>query len=121
LSIPARPFQPAQRLRHKSEFDLVYRESRRSADAMFAILARDSKLPHARLGLSIAARIIGNAVERNRIKRVVRESFRLHQAALPNVDIVVNARSGAKRATNAELRRSLEQHWQTVKKKCARS
>lgn len=88
---------------------------------MFAILARDSGLTHPRLGLSVAARIIGTAVERNRIKRVVRESFRLHQDELPSVDIVVNARNGAKSATNLELRRSLEQHWQTVKKKCARS
>jgi len=121
LATSARPFQPAQRLRHKSEFDLVYRESRRSADAMFAILARESGSTYPRLGLSIAARIVGNAIARNRIKRVVRESFRLHQCELPNVDIVVNARSAAKSATNQELRRSLEQHWQAVKKKCARS
>jgi ribonuclease P protein component len=88
---------------------------------MFAILARDSGQSHPRLGLSIAARIIGTAVARNRIKRVVRESFRLNQHELPNVDIVVNARSGAKSASNSELRRSLEHHWQSVKKKCARS
>jgi ribonuclease P protein component len=88
---------------------------------MFAILARESSLPHPRLGLSIAARIIGTAVARNRIKRVVRESFRLHQHELPNVDIVVNARNGAKSASNEELRSSLERHWQSVKKKCARS
>jgi ribonuclease P protein component len=88
---------------------------------MFAILARDSGFSHPRLGLSVAARLIGTAVSRNRIKRVVRESFRLHQHELPNVDIVVNARAGAKSASNVELRSSLERHWQTVKKKCARS
>jgi ribonuclease P protein component len=87
---------------------------------MFAILARESGQSHPRLGLSVAARIIGNAVARNRIKRVVRESFRLVQHELPNVDIVVNARSGAKSASHGELRRSLDQHWQSVRKKCAR-
>ena len=119
LPAPARPFQPAQRLRHKSEFDRVYRESRRSTDGCFAILTRNSGGSIPRLGLSIAARIIGNAVQRNRIKRLVRESFRQHQHELPAVDIVVNARSGARDADNATIVRSLEKHWRTVVKQCA--
>ena len=119
MPTPARPFQPAQRLRHKSEFDRVYRDSRRSADACFAILTRNSGGSIPRLGLSVAARIIGNAVQRNRIKRLVRESFRQHQHELPAVDIVVNARSGAREADNATITRSLEKHWRTVVKQCA--
>jgi ribonuclease P protein component, eubacterial len=119
LPAPARRFQPAQRLRHKSEFDRVYRDSRRSTDACFAVLTRNSGGSIPRLGLSIAARIIGNAVRRNRIKRLVRESFRQHQHELPAVDIVVNARSGARDADNAVIARSLEKHWRTVVKQCA--
>ena len=118
---PARPFQPAQRLRHKSEFDRVYKDSRRSSDACFAILTRNSGGTIPRLGLSIAARIIGNAVRRNRIKRLIRESFRQHQHELPAVDIVVNARSGARDADKTLLTRSLEKHWRTVIKQCASS
>ena len=120
LPAPTRRFQPAQRLRHKSEFDRVYRDSRRSTDACFAVLTRNSGGSIPRLGLSIAARIIGNAVRRNRIKRLVRESFRQHQHELPAVDIVVNARSGARDADNAVIVRSLEKHWRTVVKQCAR-
>jgi ribonuclease P protein component len=121
LPAPARPFQPAQRLRHKSEFDRVYRDSRRSTDACFAILTRNSGGSIPRLGLSIAARTVGNAVRRNRIKRLIRESFRQHQHELPAVDIVVNARSGARNADNAAILRSLEKHWRTVVKQCAQS
>lgn len=121
MPAPTRRFQPAQRLRHKSEFDRVYRDSRRSTDACFAILTRNSGGSIPRLGLSIAARIIGNAVRRNRIKRLVRESFRQHQHELPAVDIVVNARSGARDADNAVIVRSLEKHWRTVVKQCAAS
>lgn len=121
MPAPARSFQPAQRLRHKSEFDRVYKDSRRSADACFAILTRNSGGSIPRLGLSVAARIIGNAVRRNRIKRLVRESFRQHQHELPAVDIVVNARSGAKDADNTVIVRSLEKHWRTVVKQCASS
>jgi ribonuclease P protein component len=58
-------------------------------------------------------------VRRNRIKRLVRESFRQHQHELPAVDIVVNARSGARDADNAVIVRSLEKHWRTVVKQCA--
>jgi len=115
------PFQAAQRLRQKSEFDRVYRDARRFADSCFAIFARHTGGSVPRLGLAIAARIIGGAVRRNRIKRLVRESFRQHQHELPAVDIVVNARSGAREADNAAIVRSLEKHWRTVSKQCAPS
>jgi ribonuclease P protein component len=121
LQAPARPFTPAQRLHNKSDFDRVYKDARRFADACFAIFVRPNDAASARLGLSVAARVIGNAVRRNRIKRLVRESFRLHQHELPAFDIVVNARSGARDADNAAVVRSLEKHWRALSKSCAAS
>jgi ribonuclease P protein component len=114
LQARSRPFTTAQRLRQKSDFDRVYRAARRSADAFFGVFTRANDGTAARLGLAIAARIIGGAVRRNRIKRLVRESFRAHQHDLPAVDIVINARSAARDADNAAIVRSLEKHWQTV-------
>jgi ribonuclease P protein component len=119
LQPTVRPFKPAQRLKAKSEFDRVYRDARRFADGSFAIFTRSNDGGIPRLGLSIAARVIGNAVRRNRIKRLVRESFRQHQHELPAVDIVVNARSGARDANNASIVRSLEKHWRAVIRQCA--
>jgi ribonuclease P protein component len=119
LQVQARPFTPAQRLRQKSEFDRVYREARRSADNLFAVFARPNGGTQPRLGLSIGARMVGNSVRRNRVKRLVRESFRQHQHELPAVDIVVNARSGAREADSAAISQSLDKHWQAVIKKCA--
>jgi ribonuclease P protein component len=121
LQALARPFTPAQRLHNKSDFDRVYKDARRFADAFFAIFVRPNGRPTARLGLSIAARIVGNAVRRNRLKRLIRESFRHHQHELPAVDIVVNARGAARNADNASIVRSLERHWQSVSKQCAQS
>lgn len=115
----ARPFTPAQRLHNKSDFDRVYRDAKRFTDALFAVFVHRSGAPGARLGLSIGARVVGNAVRRNRVKRLIRESFRLHQHDLPFVDIVVNARAGARNADNASIVRSLERHWQSVSKQCA--
>jgi len=109
-TVPA-SFTPAQRLRHKPQFDLLYRQGRRLGDANFQLIYRANDQPHARLGLSISAKAAGNAVNRNRVKRLVRESFRQHATRLPSLDIVVNARPPTRAAANSVLARSIEQLW----------
>ena len=69
---------------------------------------------HARLGLAIATKVFGTAVKRNRVKRLIRESFRLNQMTLPCVDITFAARDAAKNATAAQLRASLEKTWKSI-------
>ena len=75
---------------------------------------RTNPLAHARLGLAISARAVPAATDRNRIKRLTRESFRLHRAQLPPMDIVMLARAGAGSAERAELRATLERLWQKL-------
>ncbi|NJO13162.1 MAG: ribonuclease P protein component [Gammaproteobacteria bacterium] len=114
-------FSARQRLRAKAEFDHVYKSGQRYGRGLFQAVAVGNQLGHPRLGLSIAARTVGNSVARNRIRRLVRELFRLQQAELPPADIIISARSGARTATSTELRSDLAQLLRTVASRCARS
>ena len=97
---PAAPHFPrASRLTDKPQFDAVHRQGQRSSDALFMVITRPNEAGRARLGLAVGVKAAGNAVQRNRIKRLVRESFRHRQQDLPPVDLVVNARTAAAKAT----------------------
>ena len=106
---------PAQkRLRRKSEFDAAYARGRRFGNGFFAVTASSNDKHGARLGMAVAVRTAGNAVERNRLRRIVRESFRLHQHSLPALDFVVNARPKARGIPGAELHASLAELWTKI-------
>ncbi len=90
----------------------------KSADSRLTVLARNNGESHPRLGLAISKRQIRNAIDRNRIKRLVRESFRLRQHTLGGLDFVVMARSAALQADHETLRRSLQTHWDRLVKQC---
>ncbi len=64
--------------------------------------------------MAVSVRAAGSAVRRNGIRRVIRESFRLHQHELPAMDVFVTARAAARDAPNAGLSASLERLWQRV-------
>jgi ribonuclease P protein component len=85
------------------------------------MIAADNDRGGARLGMAVARRTAGNAVARNRLKRLIRETFRTMAGTLPALDVVVTAAPAAKLATNAALRASLIEHWQRLMKRCESS
>ena len=99
----------------------MYARGRRMGNGFFGVTARLNDEGHPRLGMAVASKLAGGSVERNRIRRVVRESFRLHQHELPAADIVVNARTRARGASNSELRANIEELWIKVRQQCASS
>jgi ribonuclease P protein component len=92
----------------------VFQSGRRSADTHFVILSRANGLDRGRLGLAISGRHIASAVKRNTVKRVIRESFRRHRAALKGLDIVVMAQSATGRADKRTLAASLARLWRKL-------
>jgi ribonuclease P protein component len=85
------------------------------------VIARENDSGHPRLGLAVGVRAAGNAVRRNRMKRLLREWFRHQQHDTPALDVVVNVRPAAASATNDVLATSLATHWQRLRRQCARS
>ncbi len=65
--------------------------------------------------MAVGARAAGNSVNRNRLRRVIRESFRMHRQQMPPVDVLVTARAPAAAAANRELYGSLARLWQEIR------
>lgn len=109
------------RLRSKLQFDAIYAGGKRIDDRFFGLRVKSNGLAHPRIGLAVAVKTAGSGVERNRVRRLIRESFRLAQHTLPAVDIVVAAKFPAREAPAATLRASLATLWQRVASTCASS
>lgn len=82
--------RPAERLKRRAEFQAVFNDGRRANGRYMTIVARPNQLPVARLGV-VASKKLGDAVQRNRAKRLLRELFRRNKRASGAVgfDIVV--------------------------------
>jgi len=113
-------FSRQSRLLKPSEFKSVFQNPMRSGDDCFRILARANGLQSHRLGMAVSKKAVAKAVGRNRIKRVVRESFRKQIAgpALGNtLDFVVLPTAQAANQSNKLLDESLSTHWQRLTRK----
>ncbi|MCK9396481.1 MAG: ribonuclease P protein component [Methylobacter sp.] len=111
-------FPPQLRLKTPAEYKKVFAKPVKSSDQYFTLLAIRNDFDYPRLGLAIAKKNIRKAVQRNVIKRTVRENFRIKQHSLGNIDIVVLARREAVDAPLDLLRKSLERHWLKLVSRC---
>jgi len=95
----------------------VFAKAERFGNRSFTVLARDNGLGYPRLGFAISKKCAKRAVDRNRIKRHFRESFRLNQHKLPSVDIIAMCKPSALVLENADIRLQIDTQWRFMRKK----
>ena len=102
------------RVRRAGDFAALRHASGRLGGRCFSVRYRPNGMDHARLGLAISKRVSKRAVDRNRIKRLVRESFRRARTQMPAIDLVVMAREAAAGVPGAELLAELDALWRKL-------
>src|SRR4051812_36857540 len=106
------------RLLNSNDFQTVFDDAPlRTSHQHFLFLARQNQLDRPRLGLVIAKKHIRHAVDRNRMKRLIRETFRAKQQQLAGIDVIVLARKGMHETTNVVLIEQLNKQWQGLIRK----
>lgn len=84
-----------ERLRYKKDFERVFKEGARRDTKHFVVISRKNDLGFSRIG-AVARKRIGKAVQRNRVKRLIREFFRRYKYALPaSTDYIILGKDGA--------------------------
>jgi ribonuclease P protein component len=105
-------FPRSVRLLSPGDFSQVFDNTEFKASNRFLlVLATPSKSGNSRLGFVISKKHVKHAVQRNRIKRIIRESFRLSQHRMANNDFVILARPGISDLKNAEIREMIDSLW----------
>jgi ribonuclease P protein component len=105
-------FKKTQRLLKKIEYDHVFEQAKKIVTDEFILLYRENNLGYPRLGLAISKKMIAKAHDRNRIKRLLRESFR--QTRLPAVDMIFLARQGVAKKSNSGINTKLSKTWEKI-------
>lgn len=102
------------RLLRPGDFAALRAAAKRASSRHFKAEYHSSPSESVRLGMAVSRRVSKRAVERNRIRRVIREYFRLTRQLLPPLDLLVIARQSAADQTNATLRADLQLLWQKL-------
>lgn len=108
-------FSKQQRLLKARDFQRVFDQtSLKASTRSLLLLAARNQLEHPRIGFIIAKKQVRLAVQRNRIKRIIRESFRTHAMHLFPYDVIILVRRGLEQQTNREIRATFERTWQKL-------
>ena len=115
-------FPKTSRLLNAADYKAVFGNAQLKASCChFLVLANRNTRSRARLGLVIAKKNVALAVQRNRIKRQLRNTFRQNKELLNKLDVVVLARKDADRLTNKELIDTIDSLWQDLHTKMIRT
>jgi len=108
LAAARNAFGKSHRLLAPSDFRHVFQRARKRSAGGLTLYCRTNDLGYPRLGLAISRKCSPRAVIRNRIKRIIREAFRLRREELGGVDLVFLGQPAAAGHTSAELRATVD-------------
>jgi ribonuclease P protein component len=109
-------FSRSFRLTSKEEFQAVFKKANKISQKHILGLYQPSQRSYSRLGIVVAKHIVNKAVARNRIKRLIRESFRYHKDTLKGLDIIVLLRTKYDAKDSNAWRNDIENLWQALAK-----
>ena len=109
-------FAPTLRIRHKRDFTKVFSSlsngvTKKIKADYCALFVRPSQLNHPRLGVIVRKKTVAKASSRNRLRRIVRESFREKQHLIGNFDIICIIYQYADQQDNATWRAIIDQNF----------
>ena len=107
-------FRKNNRLLVKKDFDFVFDNPKKTRDPNFTVLYRKNTKNYPRLGLIISKKNCKHANKRNRLKRIIRESFRRNISKLKGHDIVVLNKHTTYNNETHVLTESLMRHWNKI-------
>jgi ribonuclease P protein component len=104
----------AKQLTNKLSFNGVLSSNTKSEDELFSVFFVKNKTNFCRLGVSLPKKIIAKATKRNRIKRMIKNSFNVFFQEIKGIDVVVRAKKEPQPNTGDKILQSLDQHWKTI-------
>ena len=113
LSLDSYSFTNRERLHTASQFQRVFKQANKSTSESFIMLFRKNNVGFPRIGIVVAKRKVKQAVDRNLIKRIIKESFRLSKAKLPPYDFIVILKKPVANIQRDSLRKELNIFWQS--------
>lgn len=118
MSDTAYNYPKSARLINSADFSHVFdKQVARSVDDVFILIAAPSVANRPRIGLAIAKKRVKRAVDRNKLKRIIRESWRLNCQNYDDLDVVVMIKPGAHKHENAVLHDKLCRHWARLQRR----
>jgi ribonuclease P protein component len=106
-------FPAKLKIKKNNEIKQLFRQKKIAQNSL-VIFSKQNNLSYPRLAVTITKKNIRTAVARNRIKRIIKESFRLHQNIIQGFDVIVKVYKEAGLLTNKEISQCLKKLWEKL-------
>ena len=111
-------FKRSRRLLNRPSFEAVFQAKKKRFGGCFVIYSHQNQLNHPRIGIILSKKQVRLACDRNRLRRIIRESFRHHCPDLPNSDFVLVGLHRMQQLTSKEIVQCIEKQWQYFQQSC---